>query len=109
MSKRLTVLMCVLILTGFATLATAQPAAQPSQAALESAIFMSQESCPQPTTLSGLLVPAPVLMAGPCQGWLYGSCDRRADCTGFFCPLGEVKTCVGGTGSGCNGTCECVP
>jgi hypothetical protein len=107
MTRNLAALMCALILTGFGTLAAAEPAAQPSQAALESAIFMSQESCPQ--TLSGTLVPAPIPMAGNCQGWLYGSCDRRADCTGFSCPLGDVKTCVGGTGSGCLGTCDCVP
>lgn len=106
MTKNLTALMFALILIGFGSLAAAEPAAQPSQAALESAIFMSEGACAQ--TLSGLLVPAPMPMTA-CQGGLYGSCDRRADCTGFFCPLGEVKTCVGGTGSGCNGTCECVP
>jgi hypothetical protein len=102
MSKRLTVLMCALIFLGFAGLAAAEPAptAQP-------AFFSQVASCSQ-------AVPVSILEAAPsqesaCQGWLYGSCDRRADCVGFYCPLGEVKTCVGGTGSGCNGICDCVP
>ncbi|HWN44653.1 MAG TPA: hypothetical protein VNW71_20685 [Thermoanaerobaculia bacterium] len=110
MTKKLSALMCALILTGFGALAAAEPAStspsvEPSQA-VASAPTASPVACAQ--TLSSILVPAPIPMMGPCQGWLYGSCDRRADCTGFSCPLGEVKTCVGGTGSGCNGTCECV-
>jgi hypothetical protein len=107
MSKRLTVLMCVLILTGFATLATAQPTPAAAQPLTQPAFFSQGASCPQ-ATLPGTLVPAPIPMAGNCQGWQYGSCDRRAECTGFYCPWGEVKTCVGGTGSGCLGICGCV-
>lgn len=105
MTKNVAALLCLLILAGFGALAAVEPAAPIVQPVLDSPVFMSQEACPQ--ALSGALVPAPVPMTG-CQGWLYGSCDRRADCTGFYCPLGEVKTCDGGTGSGCLGTCICV-
>ncbi|HSS78343.1 MAG TPA: hypothetical protein VLV54_16560 [Thermoanaerobaculia bacterium] len=107
MAKHLTVLMCALILTGFAALAAAEPASSNSAAQPVHPVFLSQGVC-QLTALSSVLVSAPV-GESECQGWLYGSCDRRADCTGFYCPLGELKTCYGGTGSGCQGTCTCVP
>ena len=104
MSKRLTVLMCALIVLGFAGLAAAEPTA-PSTA--QPAFFSQGASCSQEAP-SSVLVSA-LSLESQCQGWLYGSCDRRADCVGFSCPLGDVKTCVGGTGSGCNGICDCVP
>lgn len=102
MTKHLTVLMCALIFVGFAGLAAAEPAST-----TQPAFFSQGASCPQ-ATLAGVLVSAS-LQESACQGGMHGSCDRRADCTGFSCPLGEVKTCLGGTGSGCLGTCECVP
>ena len=113
MTKKLTVLMCALILTGFGALASAEPAssgpsAQPGQAAVETAVetaaFMSQDAFLQ--TLNGTQVPAPIAMTG-CQGGLYGSCDNNMDCKGYFCPLGEIRYCFGGTGSGCQGSCGC--
>ena len=117
MSKRLTVLMCVLILAGFGSLATAEPASipsvQPSQAVapapvalpvVELASFMSLESCPQ--TLPSALAPAPVQKAG-CAGGEGGPCDNSTQCKGYVCHLGEVRHCFGSTGSGCNGWCGC--
>ena len=118
MTKKLTVLMCALILTGFGALAAAEPAsssssAQASQAvaaapvaqpSLAPAVFMSEGACPQ--ALSGALMPAPIPMTG-CQGGLYGSCDNNFDCKGYACPLGEIRYCFGGTGSGCEGSCGC--
>lgn len=48
----------------------------------------------------------PLAMTG-CQGGQGGSCDDFFDCRGYFCPLGSFRCCVGGTGSGCEGTCAC--
>ena len=113
MTKHLTALMCVLVLTGFGALAAAEPAssnpaAQPSEAvapAPAAQLFLSQDAaCPQ--TLASTLVPAPIFAAG-CAGGLYGPCDRNTDCKGYSCPLGEIRYCFGGTGSGCVGSCGC--
>jgi hypothetical protein len=103
MSKRLTVLMCALFFLGLAALAAAEPA--PSTA--RPAFFSQGASCPRATLAD---VPASTfLQEQGCQGGMYGSCDRKADCTGYACPLGELKACIGGTGSGCQGTCGCIP
>jgi hypothetical protein len=118
MTKNLIALMCALILTGFGAAATAEPAsssqpAQPSQALapvpvapllLEPALSMDQGACSQ--SLLGGLVPAPILMAS-CAGGEGGPCDKNLDCRGYFCPLGSIRYCWGGTGSGCLGTCGC--
>ena len=116
MTKHLTVLMCVLILTGFGALATADPAspspaAQPSQAVASAPVaqlappaFMSQLACTQ--TLSSTLVPAPIPTAG-CAGGEGGPCDTSNQCKGYVCHLGEIRYCFGSTGSGCNGWCGC--
>lgn len=118
MTRNLTALMCALMIIGFGALASAEPtssaaSAQSSQAvapapvaslSLEPAAFLGEGACPQ-AALSGSL-PAPKLMLG-CQGGLGGSCDRNLDCKGYFCPLGEIRYCFDGTGSGCQGTCGC--
>jgi hypothetical protein len=105
--KNLTALMCALILIGFGALAAAEPAASaPSaQPSLDVApLFLSQGACQQ--TLSSDQVLAPLAMAG-CAGGLYGPCNTNSDCKGYSCPLGEIRYCFGGTGSGCQGSCGC--
>ena len=118
MTKNLTVLACVLILTGFGAAAATEPAssspsAQPGQAVapapvvplfLNPAAFVDQGACSQ--CLSSNLMPAPMLM-GACAGGQGGPCDDHLDCKGYFCPLGSVRYCWDGTGSGCEGTCGC--
>lgn len=104
MTRNLTALMFALILIGFGAVATAEPAASEIPSA-QPQLFMSQgAACPQ--IFSSTLVPAPIPAAG-CQGGLYGSCDRSTDCKGYPCPLGEIRYCFGGTGSGCLGSCGC--
>lgn len=105
MSRKLAVLMCALVLTGFATLATAaEPAPAPAAQPTIEPVFLSEAAFLQ--SLSGAQAPAPILMAG-CQGGLNGPCDRNLDCKGYSCPLGEIRYCFGGTGSGCEGSCGC--
>jgi hypothetical protein len=113
MKKNLTALMCALILTGFATLAAAEPAspipsAQPSPAVASAPVaqldFLSQGACTQ--TLAGIGVPVPTPMAG-CAGGEGGPCNTNMDCKGYVCHNGEPRWCYYSTGSGCNGWCGC--
>ncbi len=106
MSKSLFALICALAFLGLGGVATAEELAPVSEETLvlQAAIFSQPQGCAQDLSLEG--VPAPTPM-GQCSGGEGGSCDKRLDCQGYFCPLGSFRCCVGGTGSGCEGTCAC--
>lgn len=110
MTKKLTFLICTLILAGFGALAAMEP--PPSVPSVQlSAEAVAPAPVDQPSSeldaFLGQLAPAPTPMAG-CAGGLFGPCDSNLHCRGYRCPLGEVRTCFGSSGMGlCDGSCGC--
>ena len=112
MTKKLTFLICTLILAGFGALAAVEtpssvPAVQPSA----QVVAPDVQTSPELETFLNQLAPQTRPTAA-CPGGQHGPCDTNSHCrmgVGYRCPLGEVRTCVGSSGTGsCDGQCECV-
>jgi hypothetical protein len=110
MTKKLTFLICTLILAGFGALDAVEPpssvpSAQPSAEAVAPAPV--EQPALDLNTFLNLLAPAPTPTAS-CPGGLHGPCDTNFHCRGYACPLGEVRTCFYSSGMGlCDGSCYC--